>query len=459
MPTTPNKTLAIIDDDTELRDESPGRSAPLPGDDAARATPAPSGAAGRPAVGRRPRPRPGRRPTASSCCGSWTATGAPRHPGGRALLGQRLRRPSSTAHRAGASEYVDQAVLLPRTSGPSSTRLVSGPQAPRRRPAQAGRPARRQRPGHAGGRLDSALARQHDDGGRLGEVLVAEGLVSEQDIITAVAGQMRIGVVDLTQATPQPAALGLLPRDFIVRHRLMPLSLDDGGSLVVGDDQPARRHLHRRGRHAHQEARGAGHLHRGGFDEAVAIYFSSRGKLKDARDERRRAGAPPPGRSTPTSSRSSTPCSPTPPAWTRRTSTSSRPRTPCTCAAASTACCTSCGSSPRSCRPASSAASRSWATSTSPSGGCRRTGARASSSPAARPSTCASPPSPAMYGENLAIRILEVSPLPPTLAVARAHRRQPRPLRGGAQGARGRHRHRAAPPARASRRRCTPRSS
>ena len=33
-----------------------------------------------------------------------------------------------------------------------------------------------------------------------------------------------------------------------------------------------------------------------------------------------------------------------------------------------------------------------------------------------RPSTCASPSIPSLYGENITIRILEVSPLPPTLA-------------------------------------------
>ena len=79
---------------------------------------------------------------------------------------------------------------------------------------------------------------------------------------TALAGQMRIGVADTAQMTPDAKAMGLLPRDFIVRHRLMPLRLDDNGNLDPGDDQPARRHLDRRGQHAHRQARRAGHLHR-----------------------------------------------------------------------------------------------------------------------------------------------------------------------------------------------------
>jgi type IV pilus assembly protein PilB len=133
--------------------------------------------------------------------------------------------------------------------------------------------------------LEDALERQHDGGGRLGEVLVAEGLVSEHEIVTAVAGQMRLGVVDLAQTTPQPAALGLLPRDFIVRRRLMPLSLDDTGSLVlamtnpldvISIDEVSMRTKRRVVPVICTES---------AFDDAVAIYFSSRGKLKDAREE------------------------------------------------------------------------------------------------------------------------------------------------------------------------------
>ena len=133
------------------------------------------------------------------------------------------------AHRAGAAEYVTKP-FSPDDLRPKLDALVSG----RKRRTNgrlklgtllvaSGLVTREQ--------LDDALTRQHDGGGRLGEVLVSEGLVSDQDIVTAVAGQMHIGVVDLTQTTPQPAALGLLPRDFIVRRRLMPLSIDDNGSL------------------------------------------------------------------------------------------------------------------------------------------------------------------------------------------------------------------------------------
>ena len=131
--------------------------------------------------------------------------------------------------------------------------------------------------------LDGALSRQHSDGGRLGELLVSDGLLSEQDIVNAVAGQMRIGVVDLGRVSPQASALGLLPRDFIIRHRVIPLSLDEQGALtlamtnpldVITIDEVGMRTKRRIVPVICTES---------GFDEAVGVYFSARGKLKDAR--------------------------------------------------------------------------------------------------------------------------------------------------------------------------------
>ena len=115
--------------------------------------------------------------------------------------------------------------------------------------------------------------------------------MSEQDIVAAVAGQMHIGVVDLTQTTPQPAALGLLPRDFIVRRRLMPLSLDDNGSLVVAMTNPLDViSIDEVGMRTKKRVVPV-ICTESAFDEAVSIYFSSRGKLKDAREETEEPGA------------------------------------------------------------------------------------------------------------------------------------------------------------------------
>ncbi len=193
------------------------------------------------------------------------------------------------AHRAGASEYVTKP-FSPDELRPKLDALVSG-----RKQRTNGRLKLGAVLVASGlvtqAQLDGALARQNDGGGRLGEVLVAEDLVSEQDIVTAVAGQMHIGVVDLTQTTPQPAALGLLPRDFIVRRRLMPLSLDDNGSLVVAMTNPLDViSIDEVGMRTKKRVVPVICTERA-FDEAVSIYFSSRGKLKDARDEVDEPGA------------------------------------------------------------------------------------------------------------------------------------------------------------------------
>ena len=133
--------------------------------------------------------------------------------------------------------------------------------------------------------LDSALDRQQLGGGRLGEALVHAGLLTEQDMVTAVAGQMRIGVADLPDASPQPASMALLPREFIVRHRLMPLFLDEDGALhvamtdpldIITIDEVSLRTKRRVVPLICTET---------GFDAALAIYFSARGKLQDAREE------------------------------------------------------------------------------------------------------------------------------------------------------------------------------
>jgi type IV pilus assembly protein PilB len=128
--------------------------------------------------------------------------------------------------------------------------------------------------------LDTCVAKQREHGGRLGAILVREGLLTEIELVQQLAGQMNIGVVDLHEEAPTATAVGLLPRDFIMRHRVLPLRVDETGSLVlamtdpldvVSIDEVSLRIGKRVVRVMCTES---------GFDEAVTIYLSTRGKLK-----------------------------------------------------------------------------------------------------------------------------------------------------------------------------------
>ncbi len=133
--------------------------------------------------------------------------------------------------------------------------------------------------------LERVLDRQRRKGGRLGEVLVREGIVGEQDIVAALAGQMHIGVVDFSTAGPDRAAVGLLSREFIIRNRLLPLRIEENGTLVlamtnpldvIAIDEVGMRTKRRVVPVICSES---------AFDDAVAVYFSSRGKLRGVDEE------------------------------------------------------------------------------------------------------------------------------------------------------------------------------
>ena len=72
----------------------------------------------------------------------------------------------------------------------------------------------------------------------LGEALVDSGLVSRNDLQTALAHKMGFPLVDLQRFPLDPKALALLPRRLAISHRLLPLMLD-GERLVVAADRRA----------------------------------------------------------------------------------------------------------------------------------------------------------------------------------------------------------------------------
>jgi len=116
-------------------------------------------------------------------------------------------------------------------------------------------------------------------------VLVQADLVTEDDLVNALAGQMRLSVVDLRAVTPSPAAVGLLPRDFIVRHRLLPVQLEPDGTLVVAMTNPLDVVVLDEVRLRTKRRVTPAICTESAFDEAISIFTSKRGKLRDTETE------------------------------------------------------------------------------------------------------------------------------------------------------------------------------
>ena len=85
--------------------------------------------------------------------------------------------------------------------------------------------------------LEMALAAQKKSGRRLGRVIVEMGLAGENDIAQALARQLAIPFVDLRKFNPDPSVLQLLPETQARRFRAMPLARRDG-EIFVGMADP-----------------------------------------------------------------------------------------------------------------------------------------------------------------------------------------------------------------------------
>ena len=133
--------------------------------------------------------------------------------------------------------------------------------------------------------IEAALACQQIERRRLGDVLVREGLVSEKDLVEALAAQLRLEVADLDKVYFSPETLALLPRDFMVNRRVLPLELKDDGTLVLAMTDPLDivaidevRLRTKRDVHAVICTESA-------FEEASATFFNTRGKLRELSEE------------------------------------------------------------------------------------------------------------------------------------------------------------------------------
>jgi type IV pilus assembly protein PilB len=87
--------------------------------------------------------------------------------------------------------------------------------------------------------LDQAVTVQSESGMPLGRVLVDEGLIEEGELVKALARQIGLEYVDLSEITIDPAAAALVPDYLAERYSAMPLGFDDAGKLIVAMADPA----------------------------------------------------------------------------------------------------------------------------------------------------------------------------------------------------------------------------
>src|SRR5262245_42827801 len=84
--------------------------------------------------------------------------------------------------------------------------------------------------------LDELLAREEAEGVDLANLLVADELVSEQDLTAAVANELGFPFVDLAERSILPDVWGLVPEDLARSYLAVALERRDDGVILAMDD-------------------------------------------------------------------------------------------------------------------------------------------------------------------------------------------------------------------------------
>lgn len=85
--------------------------------------------------------------------------------------------------------------------------------------------------------LEQALALQQETGLRLGEVLQNVGAVTEKELISVLTVQLGVDYIDLNTARIDPRMAELMPKEAAMKYRVVPLRLD-GSSLYLAMADP-----------------------------------------------------------------------------------------------------------------------------------------------------------------------------------------------------------------------------
>lgn len=81
--------------------------------------------------------------------------------------------------------------------------------------------------------LEEALEHQRQSGGRLGEVLVGMGVLQEQALADALAEYFGLAVLNLRRDSVDPAVLAFVPEEIAREHMAIPIRLDGDGLFIA----------------------------------------------------------------------------------------------------------------------------------------------------------------------------------------------------------------------------------
>jgi type IV pilus assembly protein PilB len=87
--------------------------------------------------------------------------------------------------------------------------------------------------------LEEARLQAAQRGRSVGRVLIELGFVSEAGLVAILAEQLGLEFVDLSEASIDPSAVGMVPEPTARRHNCIPLRVEDGRTLVVAMSDPA----------------------------------------------------------------------------------------------------------------------------------------------------------------------------------------------------------------------------
>lgn len=86
--------------------------------------------------------------------------------------------------------------------------------------------------------LDKALVEQKTTGLRLGETLVKNGSLTEGKLLDALSTLLKLQIYSLSRYRPMPEALRMVPENVARRLHAIPLSVEDGNTLLIAMSDP-----------------------------------------------------------------------------------------------------------------------------------------------------------------------------------------------------------------------------